>query len=125
MNAFKDFSAKPLADYFRNKPYGIKAQAARAMGVKPNVLSNWLSKKRIPGNKLIIVAHFLGMSPNEYLEAAGVIPKHTSKADGYSLAVDRLRRAIVLIHEACDELSKNEVRHLMHRLGEPAEAKNS
>jgi hypothetical protein len=68
------YSAKPLAEYFQGKPRGAKAEAARAMGLpRQGIITNWIARDHIPGDKLPIVANYLGITVDEYLHRAGAI----------------------------------------------------
>src|SRR4030095_13081774 len=65
------YSAKPLAEYFQGKPRGAKAEAARAMGLpRQGIITNWIARDHIPGDKLPIVANYLGITVDEYLHRA-------------------------------------------------------
>jgi hypothetical protein len=131
----QEFPAKPLAAFFRSQPYGIKAQAARAMGLSSQaVITNWLERDRIPGNMLLVVANYLGMTIDQYLEAAGVIPRRADDADlplphaNEMMTLEALgslwtripgtiQRAFLAIAETVAGLSEDEAGKVLRRLG--------
>lgn len=66
--------AGPLARHFHGKDRGTKTAAARALGISPQLLNNWL-KRGIPLAQVPVVAKFLKMADrDEYMAAAGIKP---------------------------------------------------
>lgn len=94
-------SAKPLRERLGTQR-GAKAEAARRMNVTPATLSNWL-RRGVPLAQVPVVATFMGITRDIYLELAGV---HATSTTYHTLDENSLLKAITELWPAIPASTK-------------------
>lgn len=60
----------PLMDWLKARGHGGRATLAKKLGVTPQVITNWISRKAVPGARLAAVARAMGVTMDDYMAGA-------------------------------------------------------